>query len=153
GVLPAFFIARGVAGTIAGVFAGVLTALHPIVLNRTIGSDNDVWNVVLPLYMAWAAIEALAASTVLRGAVCAGLAGVAVGLQAWAWRGWLFSYVVLMAGVGGAALAHAARYGIRHRTPRIWKAPQLSRSALVLVVFYVVAAVGVSMAGAHRPRF
>jgi len=51
GVLPAFFVARGLAGTTAGVFAAVLTGVHPFVLTRTIGSDNDVWNVVLPLYV------------------------------------------------------------------------------------------------------
>src|SRR5262249_16706042 len=38
GVLPAFFIARTLSGTVAGLFAAVLTALQPIVLDRTIGS-------------------------------------------------------------------------------------------------------------------
>jgi hypothetical protein len=151
GVLPAFFVARGLAGTTAGVFAGVLTALHPIVLTRTIGSDNDVWNVVLPLYMVWATMGGLAAATSLRGALWAGLAGVVLGLQAWAWRGWLFSYLVLMAGLVGAALAHAVRYGLRHRTLWIWEAPDLQRSALVLVVFYAVAGAGASVAGSEEP--
>jgi asparagine N-glycosylation enzyme membrane subunit Stt3 len=123
GVLPAFFIARGLAGTTAGVFAGVLTAIHPIVLIRTIGSDNDVWNVVLPLYILWGAMRALDAATSLRAALWAGLAGIAVGLHAWAWRGWLFFYVVLMGGLVADALAHAARHAIRQRTARIWQAP------------------------------
>jgi hypothetical protein len=153
GVLPAFFIARGLAGTTAGAVAAVLTALHPLVLARTIGSDNDVWNVVLPLYMVWAAMGALAAATSLRGALWAGLAGVAVSLQAWAWRGWLFSYMVLMVGLAGVALAQAAQYGIRHRTLRIWRAPSLRRVALVLVVFYAIAGAGASVAGSEEPYF
>src|SRR5262249_9059663 len=70
GVLPPFFIARSLAGTVAGVFAGVLTAIHPIVLLRTVGSDNDVWNVVLPLYMVWAAMGALGAATSRRAVLC-----------------------------------------------------------------------------------
>ena len=153
GVVPAFFIARRLAGTTAGAFAGVLTAVHPIVLTRTIGSDNDVWNVVLPLYMAWAAMVALDSTTSLRASLWAGLAGVALGLQAWAWRGWLFFYMVLMAGLMGAALAHGLRFGIRRRTARIWQAPDLRRSALVLVVFYAVAWAGATLAGSEEPYF
>ena len=153
GVLPAFFVARGLAGTTAGLFAAVLTGIHPVVLNRTIGSDNDVWNVVLPLYVLWAAMAALAAATPPRGALWAGLAGIAIGLQAWAWRGWLFTYVVLMAGLVGAALAYGARYAIRHRTPRVWQAPGLRRTALVLVVFYAVAGVGAGVVDPEQPYF
>jgi dolichyl-diphosphooligosaccharide--protein glycosyltransferase len=153
GVLPAFFIARTLAGPTAGVFAGVLASVHPFVLARTIGSDNDVWNVVLPLYLLWTAMRALAAATALRGALWAGLAGIAAGLQAWAWRGWLFFFVVLMAGLAGAALAHAVRFGLGHRTPRVWLAPDLPRIALVLVVFYAVAGVATILAGTEESYF
>jgi hypothetical protein len=153
GVLPAFFVARSLAGATAGLFAGLLTAIHPIVLNRTIGSDNDVWNVVLPLCMVWALMGALGAPDSRRAALWAGLAGVAVGLQAWAWRGWLFSYSVSLAGLVLAALAHAVRYGIRRRTARIWHAPDPRRSALALVIFYVIAGAAVSVAGSDEPYF
>src|SRR5262245_38469123 len=146
GVIPAFFIARGLAGMTAGVFAAVVTAIHPIVLIRTIGSDNDVWNVVLPLYMVWAAMGALGAATSRRAVLWAGLAGIMVGLQAWAWRGWLFAYVVLMAGLVSAALLHATRYAFRHRTLYVSRAPDLPRTVLVLVVVYLVAGVSVSLA-------
>jgi dolichyl-diphosphooligosaccharide--protein glycosyltransferase len=151
GVLPAFFIARSLAGTTAGAFAAVLTAVHPFLLSRTLGSDNDVWNAVLPLYMLWAAMAALAAGTALRGALWAGLAGIAIGLQAWAWRGWPFVYIVLMAGLAGAALLHGARYGLRRRTLRIWQAPDLPRIGLVLAGVYAVAGVAVNLAGADEP--
>jgi dolichyl-diphosphooligosaccharide--protein glycosyltransferase len=149
GVLPAFFIARGLAGTAAGAFAGVLTAVHPFLLTRTLGSDNDTWNTVLPLYMLWATMAALAARTALRGALWAGLAGIAVGLQAWAWRGWPFFHIVLMTGLAGAALLHGTRYGLRHRTPRIWQAPDLPRIGLVLLVVHAVAGAGASLVGSE----
>src|SRR4029453_3612269 len=101
----------------------LLTAVHPVVLARTIGSDNDIWNVVLPLYMTWAALAALAARTVLRAGLWAALTGVVVGLQAWAWSGWPFAYTVLMFGLVAAALAHAIGYGVRAPAPRPWNAP------------------------------
>src|SRR5262249_27222408 len=120
---------------------------------RTIGSDNDVWNVVLPLYIVWATMGALGAATVRRATLYAGLAGVAVGLQAWAWRGGPFVYVVVMAGLMCAALAHAARYGIRHPTLRVWRARDLWRIVLVLAVLYLVAGAAVSVAGSDEPYF
>ena len=142
GVLPAFFIARALAGNTAGVFAGVLTAVHPVVLTRTLGSDNDVWNAVLPLFVVWAVMAALGAVTSVRAALWAALAGAMVGLQAWAWRGWLFSYVVVIAGLLGAALVQGARHAIRRRTPRFWRAADVRRTALVLVALCAVGGAG-----------
>jgi hypothetical protein len=151
GVIPAFSIARRLAGNVAGAFAGLLTAVHPIALVRTIGSDNDVWNLVLPLYVTWAAVAALAASTPLRAGLWAGLAGVVIGLHAWTWRGWPFAYTVVMIGLAGAALSHAIRYGVRARTVRVWNAPDLPRGALVLGVIYAVAGAAVTVTGSEEP--
>lgn len=153
GVLPAFFIARALAGTAAGVFAALLTGVHPIVLTRTVGSDNDIWQVVLPLYLLWAAMAALAARTSVRAVIWAGLAGLVLALQAWAWRGWPFIYIVVIAGLAAAAIVDGARYGIRSQTARVWLAPGLQRIALVLLVFYAVAGAGVTVAGSEEPYF
>lgn len=150
GVPPAFFIARALSGTVAGPVAVVLTAVHPIVLSRSIGSDNDVWNVVLPLYMMWAVLGAMAAHGPLRQSVYAGLAGVCAGLQAWNWRGWLFAYTVLMIGLVGAGLLHGARYALRQRTLRIWQGTEVRRIGLVIVVLYVAAGVCTSLAGSEE---
>jgi hypothetical protein len=151
GVPPAFFIARRLAGTSGGLLAALLTALHPNLLYRSIGGDNDVWNVVLPLYMMWAAMAAVAAKDVRHQSVYSVLAGMCAGLQAWTWRGWLFSYVVLMAGLVGHGLLHSARYAMQQRTLRVWQAPEVRRTALVLLVFYVVAGLCTTLAGSEEP--
>jgi Oligosaccharyl transferase STT3, N-terminal len=151
GVPPAFFIARGLSGTIGGLLAALLIALHPIFLHRSIGSDNDVWNVALPLYMMWAAMAAMAARGVRRQSVYSGLAGIGAGLQAWTWRGWLFSYVVLVAGLVGHGLLHSARYAMQQRTLRIWQAPEVRKTALVLMVFYIAAGLCTTLAGSEAP--
>src|SRR6185503_20092165 len=61
GVVPAIGIGWRLAGPLAGLVAAIAIGVNPLFLQRTIGSDNDVWNVVLPLWAAWAAIEALEA--------------------------------------------------------------------------------------------
>jgi hypothetical protein len=69
GVLPAFAIGRRLAGTVSGLLAALLIALNPLFLVRSIGSDNDVWNVVLPLYLMWAAMRAADARTLWQQAI------------------------------------------------------------------------------------
>src|SRR5262249_1234788 len=150
GVPPAFCMARQLSGTIGGLFAAVLTALHPMFLDRSIGSDNDVWNVVLPLYMMWGAMAAMAARGARRQSVFGVLAGICVGLQAWNWRGWLFSYVVLIASLVGHGLLHSARYATQQRTLRVWQAPEVRKTALVALVFYVAAGLCTTLAGSEE---
>src|ERR1700694_5624791 len=62
GVLPAFCLGRRLAGNLAGVAAAMLIGTNPVFLERSLGSDNDVWNIVLPLSMFAAAAAALAAA-------------------------------------------------------------------------------------------
>ncbi len=61
GVLPAFALGRHFAGNLGGLFAALIVGLNPLFLARSGDADNDVWNVVLPLFMAWAAVAALRA--------------------------------------------------------------------------------------------
>ncbi len=90
GVVPAFAIGRRLAGPVGGFVAAVAGALHPIVLQRSIGGDDDVWNVVLPLYMVWAVIAGMQARRPLAQIACGALGGAVAGLHAATWRGWTF---------------------------------------------------------------
>ncbi len=135
GVIPAFAIARRLAGPTAGFFAAVMTALHPAFLQRSLGSDNDVWNVVLPLYTAWAlttAVRGQRAGTTLAGAV---LAGAFTGLHGAEWRGWQFGFVVFFVGVLGSLLLAAALWAVPRRSVRFWSAPGVRRAALALFAY------------------
>lgn len=91
-VIPAFFLARKIGGNIAGLFAGILVALHPAFMTRTAAgfSDTDAYNVFLPLCVVWFLFEALSAKKFRNSMIFAGLAGFFVGLFAWAWGGWFF---------------------------------------------------------------
>lgn len=148
GVLPAFAIGRRLAGTLGGFTAALVSGGHPMLLLRSVGSDNDVWNVVLPLYMAWALIAALqarGAAARIGGAV---LAGAVAGLHAATWNGWGFAALALGGGLAAALALHAARWALRERSVRVWVAPRVRAVALVGAVFAVTASAAVQMSGA-----
>ena len=139
GVLPAFAIGRRLGGTLGGFTSALVSGGHPILLTRSIGSDNDVWNVVLPLYMAWALIAALQArgrAARIGGAACAG--GLA-GLHATTWTGWGFAFAALLGGLAAALALYAAHWALRERSVRVWAAPRVRAVALVMAVFALVA--------------
>ena len=97
--LPAFAIGRALAGDIGGLFAALLSALNPLFLLRSIGSDNDVWNVVLPLALIWAAIRTTTARSVFGQAALRSDWPVGMALHFETWNGWLFTYAVVVVGL------------------------------------------------------
>jgi hypothetical protein len=149
GVLPAFCLGRRLGGYCGGLAAAVLISLHPTVLLRSIGSDNDVWNVVLPLYMLWAAMAALGATARPRRVAYGVLAAACVGLHAAIWRGWPFPYLVLLSGLLGNVLLQSVRYALWQRTLQVWQAAEVRGAALVGVVCAVAAGLFTTLAGAE----
>lgn len=82
GVIPAFAIGSRLGGPVGGLVAALAIGTSWLFLRRSIGSDNDVWNVVLPLFAVWAAIAATNAARPARRVALAVLAAVVVGLHA-----------------------------------------------------------------------
>jgi len=140
--LVAYAAALRLAGPLAGLAAAIAAGTNPLFLFRSAGADTDVWNVLLPLCLVWAAIMALAAPDVRRGALWMVVAAGFVGLHARTWRGWVLTYGVVLGAVavravvlwsrarrtGGAearagrrqqimTIQHAIRYGGPLRTP------------------------------------
>ena len=130
--LPAFGIGRLLAGDVGGVFAAVVATLNPLALARSVGADNDVWNLALPLFLVWAAMRALAAARPAAQAAWAAAAGLVAGLHAATWRGWVFGYGIVLAGLLAAAALRALRGADR-------------RALRVAAVFYVAAGLAVTV--------
>jgi hypothetical protein len=141
GVLPAFFLGRRVGGDLGGVFAAVIISLDPPFLLRSVGSDNDVWNVVLPLFAAWAMAAALDGGKIFRAAIWAITAGALTGMHAAVWRGWLFTYGLLLSAAFGYALLVAAREVAARGLKRFWRDEEIRRLAFVILVYYIAAGV------------
>ena len=149
GALPAFGIGWRLGGNVAGLWAALLVSLDSSLLARSIGSDNDVWNVVLPLFMFWAMIEALAASDWRRRVGYTVLAAGFTGLHAATWSGWPFGYVILLAGLIAMLAFQALRVMPRRQRGGAPSANPLCATATVLVVFYVAAGVFTTLAGSR----
>src|SRR3989344_2861946 len=60
-VIPAFFIGWRIAGSVAGLFSGIVVAVHPTFLTRTMGglSDTDPYAILFPLIIVWLVLEML----------------------------------------------------------------------------------------------
>lgn len=143
GTLPAFYLGLRLGGILGALAAALLVGLDPVFLTRSIGADNDVWNVVLPLFMVWAAVEALAATTWSLRLGLAGLAAAVATLHAAIWSGWGFAYLVLLGGLGGSIASQAARLWRGRPAARA----RLATSAGVALAFLVVSLAGTSLLG------
>ena len=151
GALAAFGFGALLAGPVAGMWAAVLSGLHPVFLERSIGSDNDVWNVVLPLFMIWAGIAALQATSSTRAAGLAAFAGLAAALHAQVWSGWQLTFTVLLIGWLAGAVTEIVLALRRRRSP--WREAGWKRTALASVVFVISTALFAILAGSPVPRW
>ena len=149
GVIPAFFLGRLAGGDLGGVFAAVIISLNQVVLGRTIGSDNDVWNIVLPLWAAWALVAALDTRDRRNSVAWTVSACVVTVLYEANWSGWVFTFVVLLAGVLGGLFLEAGRAWLRgaRQGGAHWR--DFRRLAVVGAVF--VAATVMLIGVAHPP--
>lgn len=150
GVVPAFLLGRALGGLAGGAVAALLISLNAVYLERSLGSDNDVWNVVLPVCVLWLVVAALAARGRWRPVLLSALAGGATALHATTWRGWLFAYGVVLCGLVAQMTLLAIRHVVRTRTLRAWRAPGLGALGLVAVVFQVTSGALMWLGGHER---
>ncbi len=137
GIIPAFFIGRRLAGNVGGVFTALIIALNPLFLSRSMGSDNDIWNVIIPLFVMWMIIEALEAKTWRWRIIFSTLTAVFIGVQAAAWEAWWFGYLIILLGLVGYLVFRIITTMVRDKDEKIWKNKQILAILAVLAIFYV----------------
>ncbi len=99
-VIPAFFIGRILTrNNSGGFFTALLMAVSSFFVARTTGesSDTDVHAVFFPVLITWLFLEALEAEELKKKMLWITLAGLATGLFAFAWTGWWYSAVFILA--------------------------------------------------------
>lgn len=157
GAIPAFALGFHFAGPVGGFVGGVMSALHPQYLLRTIGADNDVWNVVLPLLMMASAIAALDARRGWSRILLAATAGVIAGLHAATWSGWMATVLVLLAGLGSGfaidGLTRVLRGGVRRARQEIRWAPVGVFAIFLLGLLSTLVLIGVPWSALWIPAF
>ncbi len=99
-VIPGFFIGRKLTNNNAGgFFTAFLLAVASFFVARTTGesSDTDVYTVFFPVLITWLFLEVLDAKE-LKWKLCwIGIAGFATGVFAFAWTGWWYIALFLLA--------------------------------------------------------
>ena len=140
GVLPAFSIGSQLGGPVGGFAAAIIIGLNPLFLDRSIGSDNDVWNVVIPIVVLWAVMEALASATKTRQIAYSLLAALLTALHAATWSGWIFAYYAILLGLVAQLILQA----IQARQTPLRVHHSMRRTALVACTFCVAATINVA---------
>ncbi len=97
GAIAAFFIGKRRYGTIAGLVAGAIIAIHPATLGRTPGGflDTDSYTVLFPLLSILVLFWALDQKDLKNKYLGILGVGAIAGLHAWFWNAWYFNFVML----------------------------------------------------------
>jgi len=97
-IFPAFFIARKIAGNLAGFFAGMVIAINSALLARSSAgfSDTDSYNITFPLFIAWMFILAVSSKSIKKTVIFGTLTGLLIALYSLAWNGWGHIFIILV---------------------------------------------------------
>ena len=110
-VIPGFFIGRKLSkNNVGGFFTAFLLAVTSFFVSRTTGesSDTDVYAVFFPVLITWLFLEALDTKELKWKLVLISLAGFATGLFAFAWSGWWYIAIFLLATLAFRIVYHLA---------------------------------------------
>ncbi len=94
-----FFICRRIAGDVGGLFAGLLMALNPSALSRSLfgHGDSDTWVLFFSVLTAFLFLMAIESKSLKWQTALTFLAGLSMGLFSRIWGGWWFIYNFLLA--------------------------------------------------------
>jgi hypothetical protein len=152
GVIPAFLLGKRFGGLPGAVTAALVSALNPTFLTRSIGSDNDVWNVIVMLFAFWALVEALHAAEVRRRVLFSIVTAAFVTLHSAIWSGWLISHIVVAGGMVATLVYAGLRAIVQRRSPRVWGDSRV-RAILTVAVVYAVGVVIMTWVTDAEPDF
>ena len=139
GVVPAFLIGLRLAGPTGAVVTAITVACVPTsYVLRSVGGDNDAWNVVLPLFIGWSMLRALQADTRRAVASAVAVCAIVLTLQAVTWSGWLFIYCVVVGTCLVLVPVHAAQLVLTRRCARFWEFWPVQRAAAIAIALLVV---------------
>jgi asparagine N-glycosylation enzyme membrane subunit Stt3 len=133
GAVPAFFIGMRLGGAFGGFAAAMLVGLQGDFFQRSLGADNDVWHLVLPMCALWAILAAIERTILWQRLACAAVAGVVIGLHADIWKGFGLGFLVIFLGLVAFIGWTALRLWSEQERPALKR--ELGVLALVLALF------------------
>ncbi len=144
-----FLIARQIGGNVAGFFAGLMMAISPSTLTRSLWghADSDIWVLFCSVLSAFLFLWALEAKHRKWQLILAGLAGVSIGLYSRFWGGWwsIFDYLVAVIIIYMGYFALTNHSQIMKGKFSFIKSEEMKSSALILAVFLLLSGISVSL--------
>ncbi len=133
---PAFLLARQLSNHFGGLIAALALSLNSVVFFRTVDSDDDIWEVALPVLATSLLAAAFARRRWSARVALAGLAGATLAALAAAWKGWpLFGLSTLAGLLGVTAWAAVDSLLARfRRRPQSWAFPAIATVATLSAV-------------------
>ncbi|MFH0869453.1 MAG: STT3 domain-containing protein, partial [archaeon] len=115
--IAVFFVGKRIMNVTAGFIASMLLSLSPMFLSRTLGSDTDIWNVLFPILIVWAFLEAFEAKSLVKRLSFSGIAGLLMGIFAYSWgAGWWYIFDLIIVAVVGYLAFITIRNYIHHKS-------------------------------------
>ncbi len=149
-IIPAFFIGRRIAGNLGGFMSAMMLATAAQFISRTSAGvpETDGFNVLLPLMITWLFIESFEASSWRNKIILSSLAGLFIGIFSFAWEGWWYIFVIIVATTLAYLAYHVAIKVLAHRKKgfmEAWKSGPARESLGMLVIFIIASGVFVSI--------
>jgi len=144
--IAVFFVGKRIMNVTAGFIAAMLLSLSPMFLSRTLGSDTDIWNVLFPILIVWAFLEAFEAKSLVKRLSFSAIAGLLMGIFAYAWgAGWWYIFdLIIVAVVGYLAFVFIRNY-LRHRNFRKIFDANMKSALLVIGTLFLSTMIFVSI--------
>ena len=100
-VIPAYLFIRRLTNDYGGIVAALLVGLAPFYFSHTFAGffDTDMFNILLPLLVAWFFVESVRANEIKNRAIFAVLSAVSLLLFSMAWEGWWYIFYIIIAAV------------------------------------------------------
>ncbi|MDO8510806.1 MAG: STT3 domain-containing protein [Nanoarchaeota archaeon] len=150
-VIPGFFIGRKLTNNnVGGFFTAFLLAVASFFVARTTGesSDTDVYSVFFPVLITWLFLEALDAQEKRWKIIWISLAGLATGLFAFAWTGWwyiaLFILATMLFQIGYSLLSQWKQLDSALKSKEVKESGALLGGYALLIAVFVIIFTGVT---------
>ncbi len=88
--IPLFLLLRKIGGNITAIIGTILVNVNPFILNRSLGSDNDIVNVFFQAFFLWLVIECFYAKNYKTKYIWSFLVGVLLSIYSKFWTGWWY---------------------------------------------------------------
>ncbi|MCB9358463.1 hypothetical protein H6503_00895 [Candidatus Woesearchaeota archaeon] len=148
-VIAAFFVGLLLVGKLGGVITALLISSNVMYVQRSLGSDNDIYTLLFPLIILAFLFWGINAKSIKQKIAGAALSGLFVGFFKFAWEhGWwnifvmiLYSFIIYLGFVA------VQQIFIHKNIKAVLQNKNFKMTVMILVVFYVAGLVGYMMVG------